>query len=203
MLNADCYAPLNHPESCNMPKRALVLIDIQNDYFPDGRWTLSGMEAAADNAAKLLANARSVGDLVVHVRHEFASADAPFFAPESAGARIHSKVQPIDREQTVLKHQVNSFRDTGLQAILEGNGIEEVVVCGAMSHMCVDAGTRAASDLGYKCIVVHDACATRDQEFQGTVVPAAQVHAAFMAALQFGYAKVVTTQEFLAATSNA
>ena len=59
-----------------MPKRALVLIDIQNDYFPGGRWTLSGIDSAADNAAKLLAKARATGDLVVHVRHEFPSADA-------------------------------------------------------------------------------------------------------------------------------
>jgi len=67
-----------------------------------------------------------------------------------------------------------------------------------MSHMCVDAGARAASDLGYSCVVVHGACATRDQEFQGAVVPAGQVHAAFMAALKFGYAKLVTTEEYLA-----
>ena len=97
----------------------------------------------------------------------------------------------------------NSFRETDLKAILDLHRVEEVVICGAMSHMCVDAGARAASDLGYKCVVVHDACATRDQEFEGKVVPAAQVHAAFMAALQFGYAKVVTTAEYLAATPNA
>ena len=182
-----------------MPKRALVLIDIQNDYFPGGRWTLSGIDAAADNAAKLLAAARGAGELVVHVRHEFPSADAPFFAPGSAGARIHPKARNLDGEPVVLKHHVNSFRETDLKAILDQNGVEEVVICGAMSHMCVDAGTRAASDLGYRCVVVHDACATRDQEFVGAVVPAAQVHAAFMAALQFGYAKVVSTEEHLAA----
>lgn len=181
-----------------MAKRALVLIDIQNDYFPGGKWTLSGIESAADNAAKLLDAARTRRDLVVHVRHEFPSAGAPFFAPGSAGARIHAKVKNLDGEQVVLKHHVNSFRETDLKAILDRNGIEELVICGAMSHMCVDAGTRAASDLGYKCIVVHDACATRDQEFAGAVVPAAQVHAAFMAALQFGYAKLVSTEEYLA-----
>src|SRR5436305_13379916 len=71
-------------------------------------------------------------------------------------------------------------------------------ICEAMSHMCVDAGTRAASDLGYRCVVVHDACATRDQEFEGAVVPAAQVHAAFMSALKFGYAKAVSTEQYLA-----
>lgn len=183
-----------------MPKRALVLIDIQNDYFPGGKWALRGMELAADNASKLLAAARAAGDLVIHVRHEFQSADAPFFAPGSEGAKIHPKVRNVAGEAVVLKHHVNSFRETDLKEILDGHGVEEVVICGAMSHMCVDAGTRAASDLGYRCVVVHDACATRDQEFQGAVVPAVQVHAAFMAALRFGYAKLVTTEEYLRET---
>jgi nicotinamidase-related amidase len=180
-----------------MPKRALVLIDIQNDYFPGGRWALSGIESAADNAARLLTAARAAGDLVVHVRHEFATADAPFFAPGTDGAKIHPKVRDAEGESVVLKRHVNSFRETDLKAILDRHGVEEVVICGAMSHMCVDAGARAASDLGYTCIVVHDACATRDQEFEGTVVPAAQVHAAFMAALRFGYARSVSTEEYL------
>jgi hypothetical protein len=78
-----------------MPKRALVLIDIQNDYFPGGKWTLRGIDAAAENAAKLLAAARAAGDLVVHVRHEFPTADAPFFAPGSEGAKIHPKVRSL------------------------------------------------------------------------------------------------------------
>src|SRR3982751_6521264 len=181
-----------------MPKRALVLIDIQNDYFPGGKWTLSGIESAADNAAKLLAAARAAGDLVVHVRHEFPTADAPFFAPGSDGAEIHPKVKSLDREPVVLKHHVNSFRETDLKAILDRHGVEEVVICGAMSLMCVDAGPRAAGDLGYRCVVVHDACATREQEIAGTVVPAAEVHAAFMAALQFAYARLISTEECLA-----
>lgn len=180
-----------------MPKRALVLIDLQNDYFPGGKWTLNGIESAADNAAKVLASARAAGDLVIHVRHEFPTADAPFFVPGSDGAKIHPKVQGLDGESVVLKHHVNSFRETDLKAILDRHGIEEVVIGGAMSHMCVDAATRAASDLGYRCVVVHDACATRDQEFEGVVVPAAEVHAAFMAALRFGYARLVTTDEYL------
>ena len=186
-----------------MPKRALVLIDVQNDYFPGGKWTLCGIDAAADNAARVLGAARAAGDLVVHVRHEFRSADAPFFAPGSDGAKIHPKVQCRDGEPVVLKHHVNSFRETDLKALLDRHGVEEVVICGAMSHMCVDAGTRAASDLGYKCIVVHDACATRDQRFEGVVVPAAQVHAAFMAALEFGYARLISTEEYLTGKASA
>jgi nicotinamidase-related amidase len=181
-----------------MPRRALVLIDIQNDYFPGGKWTLNGIESAADNAARALEAARAAGDLVIHVRHEFPTPEAPFFAPGSNGAKIHPKVRNLESEPVVLKHHVNSFRETDLKALLDRHGVEEVVICGAMSHMCVDAGVRAASDLGFRCVVVHDACATRDQEFAGAVVPAAQVHAAFMAALGFGYAKLVTTEEYLA-----
>jgi nicotinamidase-related amidase len=181
-----------------MPKRALVLIDIQNDYFPGGKWTLAGIEPATDNAARVLAAERAAGDLVVHVRHEFATADAPFFAPGSDGSNIHPKVRANEGEPVVLKHHVNAFRETDLKAILDRHGVEEVVISGAMSHMCVDAGARAASDLGYRCIVVHDACATRDQEFEGVVVPAAQVHAAFMAALKLGYATSVSAEEYLA-----
>src|SRR5262249_24041180 len=186
----------------NMPKRALVLIDMQNDYFPGGKWPLNGIESAADNAAKVLAAARAAGDPVIHVRHEFPTADAPFFAPGSDGAKIHPKVQGLEGEPVVLKHHVNSFRETDLKAILDRHGVEEVVICGALSHMCVDAGARAASDLGYRSVVVHDACATRDQEFEGAVVPAAQVHAAFMAALRFGYAKLISTEEYLAGKAN-
>src|SRR3954453_18239003 len=94
------------PGATSMPKRALVLIDLQNDYFPGGKWALSGIESAADNAAKLLAQARAAGDLVVHVRHEFTSTDAPFFTPGSAGAQIHPKAKSLDGEPVVLKHHV-------------------------------------------------------------------------------------------------
>src|SRR5262245_48198797 len=113
-----------------MPKQALVLIDIQNDYFPGGKWTLSGIDAAADNSARLLAAARAAGDLVVHVRHEFPTAHAPFFAPGSDGAKIHPKVKSLDGEPIVLKHHVSSFRETNLKALLDRHGIEEVLICG-------------------------------------------------------------------------
>src|SRR5689334_17422211 len=106
-----------------MPKRALVLIDIQNDYFPGGRWALSGIDAAADNAARVLAAARKEGDLVIHVRHEFPTADAPFFTPGSDGAKIHPKVRADEGEPVVLKHHVNAFRETDLKAILDRHGV--------------------------------------------------------------------------------
>ncbi|MEM7226479.1 MAG: cysteine hydrolase family protein [Pseudomonadota bacterium] len=186
-----------------MAKTALILIDLQNDYFPGGRWALEGIDAAAGKAARLLEAARRSGDLVIHVHHEFESSDAPFFTPGSEGARIHHSVQPIDGELQVLKHKVNAFQGTDLKTILEERGIETLVVCGAMSHMCIDGAVRAASDFGFAVTLIHDACATRDQEFGGTTVPAAQAHAAFMSALGFAYANVISADDYLATVAKA
>ena len=182
-----------------MAKQALIVVDIQNDYFPQGKWPLVGADAAADNAARLIKAFRDAGDPVVHIRHEFTSEEAPFFTPNSEGAKLHPKVLNRADEPVVLKHFVNSFRETDLKSILDEQDIKELVVVGSMSHMCVDGITRAAADFGYKVTVIHDACATLDLEFNGVTVPAAQVHAAFMAALAFAYASVVSADEFLAA----
>jgi len=181
-----------------MSKQAVIVVDIQKDYFPGGLWTLSGADAAADNAARIIAAAREAGDLVVHIRHEFTSPEAPFFRPGSEGAQIHPKVLNANGEPVVLKHFVNSFRETNLKEILDGGDVDKLTVVGSMSHMCVDGVTRAAADFGYDVTVIHDACATRDLEFQGKTIPAGQVHGAFMAALAFAYAKVVSTDEYLA-----
>ncbi|EJM81117.1 nicotinamidase-like amidase [Pseudomonas sp. GM74] len=180
-----------------MAKQALIVVDIQNDYFPQGKWPLVGADAAADNAVRLIKAFRDAGDSVVHIRHEFTSEEAPFFTPNSEGAKLHPKVLNRADEPVVLKHFVNSFRETELKSILDEQGIRELVVVGSMSHMCVDGITRAAADFGYTVTVIHDACATRDLEFNGVTVPAVQVHAAFMAALAFAYASVVSTNEFL------
>ncbi|OLU30523.1 cysteine hydrolase family protein [Pseudomonas sp. PA27(2017)] len=181
-----------------MSKRALILIDIQNDYFPGGKWSLHEMDAATANAARVLTAARAAGDTVVHVRHEFESVDAPFFAPSSSGAHIHEQVEPRAGESVVLKHKVNAFLGTDLKALLDRAGVQQVSLVGAMSHMCIDAAARASADFGYATTVIHDACATRDQEFEGKQVSADQVQAAYMAALAFAYASVVSTEQYLA-----
>ena len=183
-----------------MAKQALIVVDIQNDYFPQGKWPLVDADAAADNAVRLLKAFRNAGDSVLHIRHEFTSDEAPFFTPGSDGAKLHPKVLNRADEPVVLKHFVNSFRETELQSILDEQGIRELVVVGSMRHMCIDGITRAAADFGYTVTVIHDACASRDLEFNGVTVPAAQVHAAFMSALGFAYASVISTDEFLAAS---
>lgn len=182
-----------------MTKRALIVVDIQNDYFSSGKWPLVGAEAAAEKAAQVIDAFRKAGDLVVHIRHEATDADAPFFVAGSEGAQLHPTVLNRPDEAVIVKHQINSFRDTGLKALLDQHGIDQLVVVGSMSHMCTHGIARAAVDFGYATTVIHDACATHDLEFNGVKVPAAQVHAAFMAALEFGYGAVISTEAFLAA----
>lgn len=179
-----------------MSNRAILVVDLQNEYWPTGNFALHGIEAAAANAARVTDFARSKGDLVVNIRHEMP--DGPLFVPGTAGADINDIVQPAPGEPVITKNFPNSFRDTGLGALLKEKDIEDVIVIGAMSHMCVDATVRAANDLGYKTTTIHDACATRDLDFDGVTVSAAHVHAALMSALAFGYGEVISTDAFLA-----
>lgn len=180
-----------------MSATALILVDFQNDYFDGGAFTLVGTANAAANARHVLDRFRANGETVIHIRHHAGEEDATFFVPGTAGAEINRVVAPIEGEHLVTKSNINGFVGTDLKKILDEQGVTHVVVVGAMSHMCIDALVRAASDLGYGVTVVHDAVAARDLEFGGRRVPAADVHASFMAALAFAYADVVTTDEYL------
>ena len=178
-----------------MADQALVIIDIQNDYFPGGRMELECADAAAANAARALAEFRRKGAPIVHVRHLSARPGATFFIPGTAGAEIHERVRPGADERVIEKNFPNSFRATDLDNVLKSAGVKELVVAGMMTHMCVDATVRQAADLGYKVTLLGDACATRAQSFGGESVPARQVHAAFLAALNGFYARVIPTHE--------
>ena len=176
---------------------ALLLIDIQNDYFPGGRMALAGPDAAAAQAAALLARFRATGRPVVHVRHVADDPDATFFLPDTDGALIHRSVEPAPGEAVVVKHHPNAFLDTTLDAHLGSLEVRSVVIVGMMTHMCVDSTTRAASERGLDCVVAADACATLDQTFGGVRVGADLVHAAFLAALDGTFATVEPTARVL------
>lgn len=182
-----------------MKKRGLIVVDLQNEYLPTGKLPLAGIEAAAANAARVIADARNKSIPVFHIRHEFASNEAPVFVPGTDGVDIQPAVAPVGDEPVIVKNHINAFRQTDLKHQLDARGVEEVVVVGAMSHMCVDAVVRAAADMGYPVTVLHDACATLDLVFGDVTVPAAQVHAAMMAAFAFGYGTVKSADEYLAA----
>lgn len=176
---------------------ALVLVDIQQDYFPKGRMEVAGAVEASRAAKRLLGHFREKSLPVVHIQHISTRAGATFFLPGTEGINFHENVLPLPDETVIRKHFPNSFRDTGLQEHLETRGIRELVICGMMSHMCIDATVRAAFDKGYTCIVAHDACATRNMAFNSIDIPAAHVHGAYMAALGAVYAKVLRSEEII------
>ncbi|HTY25074.1 MAG TPA: cysteine hydrolase family protein [Desulfomonilaceae bacterium] len=180
-----------------MMTTALLLIDIQNDYFPGGKMELEGSVEASLRAKALLAWFRERKMPVLHIQHISTRPGATFFLPETEGVEIHDNVRPLEGETVIRKHSMNSFRDTSLSESLEKEGTKHVVICGMMTHMCVDATTRAAFDVGLKCTVISDACATKTLKFGETVVPGDHVQAAFLAALNAGYANVVTVEDFI------
>ena len=175
----------------------LILVDLQNDYFPGGNMELVGIEEAAVNAQILLNEFRKAKRPVIHIQHISAHPGATFFLPGTDGAKINQRVTPKEDEIVVVKNFPNSFRSTPLLEILKKEKVDNPVICGAMSHMCIDATTRAAFDLGFNCIVAEDACATKDLIFKSKTIMASDVHASFMAALSAPYAKVISTREIM------
>jgi nicotinamidase-related amidase len=179
-------------------KTALLLVDIQKEYFPGGKVPLKGPEEASLNARRLLDSFRETGRPVVFIQHMNTRAGAATFLPGSQGSEIHPNIQPQAGECIIQKHFPNSFRETSLLEYLRGQAVEQLVICGMMTHMCIDTTTRAAVDLGFPCLIAGDACATRDLTYDGQTVPAEQVHAAFLAALNGMFGKVLKTSEILA-----
>jgi nicotinamidase-related amidase len=164
---------------------ALLLIDIQNFYFPGGAAELYEPEKAAENAKLLLEHFRKNKGLVVHVKHDF-----------EPGGDIHKLVQPVKGEKVFTKNGVNAFLNTGLKDYLDEHRIKNLVLCGMQTHMCLEAATRAAHDFGFNCTVVSDACATQDITYNSVTTTAKQVHTSTLATLR-NYAKVVTKKEYL------
>ncbi len=178
-------------------KTALLLIDIQNDYFPGGKMELVGPLDAAKKAHELLQCFRDHHQRHVHIQHVATKPGAAFFLPGDWGADIHDSVAHFEGEPLVIKHYPNSFRETDLLDLLKGWGIGRVLITGMMTHMCVDATARAAVDFGFQVIVVEDACATRALKYGETTIPAEHVHKAFLAALK-SYGQVTTADQVLA-----
>ncbi len=176
-------------------KYCLMLIDLQNDYFPGGNMELVDTKKTAANAQMLLEFYRKEKLPIIHIQHFSTHPGATFFLPETEGVKINEMVAPREGETIVPKSYPNSFRETELLDTLKKENINNLVICGAMSHMCIDATTRSAFDLGFNCVVAEDSCTTRDLTFKGKTVKASEVHASFMAALSAPYANVLATSE--------
>jgi nicotinamidase-related amidase len=176
--------------------RALVIVDIQRDYFPGGKMPLHEPEAAAERAGQVLQAFRAAGRPVFHVQH-LTPAGGPFLVEGTDGAEIMAPVQPADGEPIVQKRAPNAFLGTDLEQRLRAQDVSEVVVAGMMTSMCVDATTRAGADLGFTMTLVPDACAAPALTHDDREVAAPDVHAAFVAALGQGYATITPAAQIV------
>lgn len=181
----------------NAQGKALIIIDIQNDYFKGGKMPLVNSDEAAEKAGEVLAYFRDKGLPVIHIQHVSNREGAGFFLPATHGVEIHESVKPISGEKVIEKHYPNSFIETELQAYLSANNITDLVICGMMTSMCVDATVRAAKDLGYNCELVADACAAPNIEFGGQTINGKDVNIAIVGALNYYYAKVLNANDLI------
>jgi nicotinamidase-related amidase len=165
---------------------ALLVIDVQNFYFPGGRSELVEPEKAAEKAAVAILAARETGNPIIYIQHK-----------SSAGMEIHDIVKPAEGEKIFVKEEVNSFLGTGLKEYIDALGIDTLVICGMQTQMCVEAAVRAAHDFGYSVILLHDACATRNLKFGDREVTAADVHASTLATLK-SYGTILSVAEWTA-----
>lgn len=178
-------ACIGHSGQLQGQKTALLLIDIQEFYFPGGHMQLDNPEQAGMNAGLVLAQFREKAYPVYHVRHEF-----------EQGGNIHQYVRPLEDEKVFSKKQVNAFLDTELLLTLRRDSIDALVICGMQTHMCVEAAVRAAHDYGFSCLLVQDACATRALQYEEHIISAQNVHYSSIQTLQ-SYARVIMTAKLL------
>lgn len=181
-------------------KTALVIIDIQNDYFPGGTMELVSADDTVAKAESVLSYFRKEEMPVIHVQHLALQEGATFFLPNTEGAEIHKSMTPLKTEKVITKNFPNSFRDTELLDYLKENNISKLVICGMMTDVCVASTTRAAMDFGFENTIITDAVTTRNREFNGKVIPAEQVTESYLSGLNaLGglYAKLESSEKYI------
>lgn len=175
---------------------ALLIVDVQNDYFPGGRCELHQPTRALTSVKSLLERFRERGLPVCFIQH-IAPEGAPFFAPDTDGVRIHREITPLPCEKVIEKHTPNSFHATPLCEFLEEASVNELVICGMMTHMCIDTTVRAAKGLGYQVTLISDACTTKDLMWRNRKIPATTVQDVYMASIHAKFASIITCAEYL------
>jgi len=176
---------------------ALILIDIQNEYFKGGKSQLIHPTETANKAKVILDFFRENSLPVFHVKHIGMGSKAKAFLQDSMGAEINYLVTPRNDEKVFIKHVPNSFYETGLAETLSNSEIKHIVVCGMMTHMCIDTTVRAAKDLGISVTLIEDACTTKDLLWKGHTIKAEVVHATYMTSLNGAFAEIMPVARFL------
>ena len=171
-------------------QEALLVIDVQNDYFPGGTCELYQAYEAEDRIKSLIKESRTLQRPIIYIQH-INPPDETFFLEGTYGCEISERIKPLLDDKVIVKYYPNSFLETELDSYLKEKGIKKLIVCGMMTHMCVDTTVRAAMDYGYEVDLVADACATMDLEIAGEIIPAQTVQKTFLASLEGVFANII------------
>jgi nicotinamidase-related amidase len=176
------------------PRRtALVVIDVQKDYFPGGKFVLFRARAALRKTLRLRDWARAQGLAVWWIRHTSSASRSFFLVEGTPGADLHPLLQPREDEPLVNKRDPNCFLGTDLETQLRSRGIDTVVWAGMISWMCVETTVRSAKDKGFRNLVAHDAVASGWMKGPYGLVTPWSAHRAFLSGLGLYHAEVFST----------
>jgi len=187
-LSGRGYAP------ANLAHATLVIIDAQKEYL-SGPLALTGMAEAVANIQQLLAAARAAGRPIVHVHH--LGTVGGLFDPQGERGEFIPGLEPLSDETLIGKLLPSAFHGTPLEKRLQDLGSLDLIVCGFMSHSSVSTTVRAAKNLGFRCTLVEDACATRDLPYKGGVLTAEQVQQTEMAIMADNFATLAQTRDLI------
>ncbi|HCR0932787.1 isochorismatase family protein (plasmid) [Enterobacter hormaechei] len=140
-------------------KKALIVIDVQNDYFPQGAFPLENASVACTNVLNAIEYARLQNWLIVGVQHVSAP-DAPFFRPDSEGVRLHPHIaEALGDAPVIRKAQADSFYETCLEALLHDQGITDVYLTGMMTQHCITHTALSLQAREFSMHIIAEACA--------------------------------------------
>ena len=181
-------------------KEALIIVDVQNDYFPGGALPNWKPVETANEIKKIMNKFRQDGKEVIHVGHYMTpklGKTIPGFKEGTYGAEFHDIVKPLNTEKVIYKNYSDSFVATDLKEYLLSKDIDTVIVVGMMIHNCVNATAYSGTDEGFKTIVVAEAVNTMDRELFGEIIPAETIWKIFLAGITFAYAQVKRVDDIM------
>lgn len=177
-------------------KRALLVIDVQNEYFT-GKLPVCYPAETLPNILAAVETAKEAGIPVVVVQHSMIGASASAFVKGSNGWELHDAAKKIDADHYMEKHLPSAFVGTDLQAWLDGNGIDTVVISGYMTQFCCDTTARWAMHLGYNVEFLSDGTATLGFENGTGKVSAEELHRAILVVQAARFSSVMSTEAWI------
>lgn len=145
--------------------KALLVIDLQNDYFPEGNYPLWNANETLANIEQAIAKANALNIPVIHIQHiaNPANGISPFFNKDTDGVKIHPRIlAAAPNAPVVIKQYADSFIDTTLEQTLTSLGATELLVCGMMTQNCVTHTAISKSAEKYTVSILPDCCTTVD-----------------------------------------